>query len=118
MKTAELEGAALDYYVAKAEGLDIEAVRNGSVIIGRTPNRYVYSPSTNWQQGGPIIERGIICLCFGENQKYFPGWAATIGPEGYEQDPDAYGHTPLIAAMRAFVASRFGDEVPDIKETA
>lgn len=111
MKTAELEGAALDYYVAKAEGLDIEAVRNGSVIVGRTPNRYVYSPSVNWEYAGPIIERERICIGYSEVH----GWGADF------QDDVPYrwhGKTPLIAAMRAFVASKFGDEVPDIKETA
>ncbi len=105
MKTAELEGAALDYYVAKAEGLDIEAVRNGSVIIGRTPNRYAYSPSSKWDSAGPIIERERI-----ELEPTVFDWSARVdGITGWW-----FAKTPLIAAMRAFVASKFGDEVEDI----
>jgi len=63
----------------------------------------VYSPSTNWSQAGPIIEREQISL------KVFPdGWTAWCG------DP-MDGSNPLEAAMRCYVASKLGDEV-DIPE--
>lgn len=57
----------------------------------------------NWSQGGPIIERERILIePHSGNQ-----WCATY------KCPDAIydGHTPLIAAMRAYVASKLGDEI-------
>lgn len=94
MKTSKLTGAALDWAVAKADGRD---------HVVRAPNKYVYEPSTNWAQGGPIIERECIDL-------YQSGiWSAEIVKgEGVIH---AEGPTPLVAAMRCFVASRLGEEV-------
>ena len=87
MKTSELTGAALDWAVAKCEGVDL--------THGLTDDeRY----STNWAQGGPIIEReGMGVFKLG----YVRGWAS-----GFQSGP-----TPLIAAMRCHVASKLGDEV-------
>jgi hypothetical protein len=100
IKTSELTGAALDWAVAKCEGFiedcngwlyqaTLEEVEDGS-----------YHPSTNWAQGGPIIER--------ESMGVFPleeGWAS-----GFQNGP-----TLLVAAMRHHVASELGDTV-DIPE--
>lgn len=84
MKTFELRGSALDWAVAKCEG--------------RTDICLDYS--TDWSQGGPIIEREGI-------DTYQSGvWVAEIGGKHTTEGP-----TPLIAAMRCFVASRLGDEV-------
>jgi len=59
------------------------------------------SPSTDWSQGGPIIEREKMTLEWtGEN------WMAYI-----RHDDEYFGPTPLIAAMRCYVASKLGDEV-------
>jgi hypothetical protein len=67
-----------------------------------------YSPSTDWLEGGPIIERenvGIVCQQPESTQRC-----------AYRQTNDGevfyyYGPTPLIAAMRCYVASKLGDEV-------
>ena len=60
--------------------------------------------STNWAQGGPIIEReGITLRCYTDAL-----WDASIGRR---LDYVANGPTPLIAAMRCYVASKLGDEV-------
>ena len=61
-----------------------------------------YHPSTNWSQGGPIIEREGITLRCGLH-----GWDAELE----EFDAISHGPTPLIAAMRCLVASKLGDEV-------
>lgn len=95
MKTSELQGAALDWAVAKCEGHDMEYFQ----VID------AYSPSTDWSQGGPIIERGCITTQY-MDRGY---WRAYIGK------PISYGPTPLIAAMRCYVASKLGDEV-DVPE--
>jgi hypothetical protein len=78
-------------------------------------NVFYYQPSVDWAYGGPLIERSGICI---EREDH-------DGAEWYAQIPkwangpawqQATGKTPLIAAMRAFVASKFGEEVPEITQ--
>jgi len=96
MKTSELTDRALGWAVAKCEA---------------EPRRYIsdldwditgFNPTTNWSQGGPIIERERINI----NDDGGDEWKGddSIGHWGY-------GPTPLIAAMRCYVASKLGDEV-------
>jgi hypothetical protein len=95
MKTAELSGEALDWAVAEAEGHDFPAA---DVFCG------IFNPSTDWTQGRPIIEReGIETTRGGAYVEHF--WKAT------RHSNAAYGPTPLIAAMRCYVASKLGDTV-------
>ena len=102
-KTAELEGALLDAAVAKAEGADWS---------------WTSPYSTSWEQGGPIIEReGITVMCNTSSlgRPYWL-WEAHVQAEFdggtlEHSIAEAEGPTPLIAAMRAYIASRFGDEV-------
>lgn len=65
-----------------------------------------YSPSTDWSQGGPIIEREGIDPdpMIGDDGKP-EYWACFLG------NSTSHGSTLLIAAMRCYVASRFGEEV-------
>ena len=62
--------------------------------------------STDWAQAGPIIEREEIDLKFVEEGV----WQASN-----VFDDIAFHHfkgpTPLIAAMRCYVASKLGDEI-------
>lgn len=107
-KVSELEGVLLDAAVAKAEGLrDADGwwARANGTYIGKLD----YEPSGDWAFGGPIIERERMELRCRSNvhQKDMGGWGASIGPRG----PYGFGPTPLIAAMRAYVASEFGEEV-------
>jgi hypothetical protein len=116
-KVAELEGALLDAAVAKAEG---DALPNfwrdpEDGTCWSRPGREEWKPSARWDQGGPIIERERIYLCH-EPWPDVAGWEAGIEFEalesgGYGSRFAAAGPTPLIAAMRAYVASKFGDEV-------
>ena len=111
IKTSELKDAALDWAVAKCEGDELAMARI------RYPEQMKHlnavAPSKYWDQGGPIIEREGICL-----HRYKDGseWSATYSA----QDPESFGPTPLIAAMRCYVASKLGDEVevPDELSTA
>ena len=71
--------------------------------------------STDWAQGGPIVEREKIDL-FTEKQSHAESWCASMAR--YQNEVrlvgwrlHQYGPTPLIAAMRCFCASRLGDEV-------
>jgi hypothetical protein len=99
MKTSELQGAALDWAVAKCEGL-----MQGQIAIDGV-TRGFYKPSTDWAQGGPIIERERISVWARGNE-----WAAeSFVPN--QHGLECVGPTPLIAAMRCYVASKLGDEV-------
>jgi hypothetical protein len=64
-------------------------------------------PPTDWAQGGPIIEREKIGLKYTGAAMEFVAWVngelSTVH--------DHYGPTPLIAAMRCYVASKMGDEI-------
>lgn len=103
MKTSELTGAALDWAVAKCEGTLGHYVQPNEKR-GTTKWEVVASTrrySTDWAQGGPIIEREGLTLTHQADR-----WAAQT-----DADLFAYGPTPLIAAMRCYVASKLGDDV-------
>lgn len=94
IKTSKLTGAALDWAVAKCEADPL------------APVFIIEEYSTDWAQGGPIIEREAI------NTRVACGvdiWEAETWTDG--QQFFAGGSTPLIAAMRCYVASKLGDEV-------
>jgi hypothetical protein len=99
MKTSELKAAALDWAVARCEGVE---------IIVAQENRDWYSSS--WEHGGPIIERELI--------EIYPIGVLACNVEWCARKVDTdgdlmylYGDTPLISAMRCYVASKMGDEV-------
>jgi hypothetical protein len=144
VKVSELEGATLDYWVARAEGIagaKVEPYKysdgDGKFVclipglkavdisdpVRKVPCMRGYHPSWKWGEGGPIIEREHISIDF-----YGTHWGAmpknVNGKEIAHPDPAfhermasgwrpvmATGSSPLIAAMRAFVVSRLGEEV-------
>ena len=65
-----------------------------------------WSPSTDWSQGGPIIERERISV-ISDFHEIEEGWLA----ESYQGNIQQFGPTPLISATRCYVASKLGDEV-------
>jgi hypothetical protein len=95
IKTSELTGAALDWAVAKCEGLC-----EGD-FAWYYDRRNTFKYSTDWEQGGPIIERELLLL-----RPYGLSWECSMGGINWLKGP-----TPLIAAMRCYVASKMGDEV-------
>ena len=106
MKTSELSGAALDWAVAKSEDIHLTPHRGG----------WSYAAySTDWSQGGPIIEREELSSV----REYYNSddWTAYM-PSHVRDDSAAFGYgpTPLIAAMRCYVASKLGDEIDIPKE--
>jgi len=117
MKTSELTGAALDWAVAGCQNVEIDD--DGTIIWfgdgeGLSAPIVPYSPSTDWSIGGPIIERECMELKVEDPNK----WLALMwwDDENSSGDIQMYGPTPLIAAMRCFVASKLGDEVEIPKE--
>lgn len=147
MKTSELTGAALDWAVAKCEGLPLRLDPMGfkrdspgspqagwwvwfgtpfSMIVGyaqkSNKDQRGYSPSTDWAQGGPIIEREGICvrpdLVVGTSESRLDvctqvGWIAAshYNAQICRHRHEVKASTPLTAAMRCYVASKLGDEV-------
>lgn len=121
-KTAELEGELLNAAVSKIEG--------------RLPDHGWFSPgqkyrcetepplpgqmepySSEWEHGGTLIEREHISLASPDNAAAGGDWRALVlatllsSRQGGSESANATGRTPLIAAMRAYVASKYGDEV-------
>jgi hypothetical protein len=124
MKTAELTGAALDWAVGMAEGYELNLYGVSPSIRARVPGQGVHSPwrpSYYWDQGSSIIEREKI-TCVRGNDLYFPKgnesgdhygclWLASLnGGRRF------HGRTYLEAAMRCYVASKLGEEVPEVDE--
>lgn len=117
-KVSELEGALLDLAVAKAEGLPVHPGRSRFVVAGTVDTVYAdqINPSWRWQDGGPIIARERIAIWMAGDQ-----WRANMpGDSAYLGDSDwidcglhdgSRGPTPLVAAMRAYVDSKFGEWV-------
>lgn len=122
VKTAELVGAALDWAVARVEALENLVLRKGQPAFERDfdPDCWAddhdmrlfkcwrfYTPSTDWGQGGPLIEKYKLDL--GAPMETIAGpWNANTEwghPRGQK------GDTALIAACRAIVASRLGETV-------
>ncbi|HDR9036105.1 TPA: DUF2591 domain-containing protein [Burkholderia vietnamiensis] len=116
MKVATLLGARLDYWVAKAEGHTLspewDSASDGGILIGTgAGDLQCFAPSTDWADGGPIIQRALISVLHGpindpDGVDYWTGFIRPSDDDGYD------GETPLIAGMRAYVASKFGAEVP------
>jgi hypothetical protein len=101
IETSTLTGNALNWAVNDAEQLT-----------------GVFAPVDycgKWEFGGPIIEReGIALRAYDHNVQK---WSAEPSINTVQTQLPAFrtGPTPLIAAMRCYVASQFGDTV-DIPE--
>lgn len=114
VKTADLIGAALDFAVSKADnppGQDGWGwwERDEQGFLFDPLNECRYSPSTDWAQGGPIIDRLHI------RTEWSALWSCWLAHDLRCAGLAFPGATRLIAAMRCFVASRLGDEV-DVPE--
>lgn len=97
VNAAELTGPALDWVVAQIEG------------VSCTPHTIMrfYRPSTDWAQGGPLIDKYNIQLTPHGNL-----WDAQtdlkMGPSSWARQ---FGTTPLISLCRAIVAAKHGNLV-------
>jgi len=111
MNPSELTDVALDAAVAQCESVIVEYVDDGITRCLLLPTGGHYSPSTNWAQGGPIIEREQIeTICNGIQPEGLQ-WVAQTQSEKWTYNPLESGPSLLIAAMRCYVASKLGDEI-------
>ncbi|MFM0432336.1 DUF2591 family protein [Paraburkholderia aspalathi] len=129
MNVSELAGDLLDYWVDRCEGRD-----HATASFAVPAHAY----SSEWAYGGPIVERDQIFLQPPSEVHYNGGpnagwrrydhWRATVSARTRTLPPKnefqesfnvrgvgrGAGETALLAAMRAKVASHYGDEVPDV----
>lgn len=117
IKVSEASGAVLNWMVAKCEAQELTQAANWAAITkhyGHLQKKKGghYAPSTDWAQGGPILEREHISVTYHESYTTLPGmyWRAYI-----QSTAPVYGPTILIAAMRCYCCSKLGDiiDVPE-----
>ena len=130
IKTSELTGAELNLMVAKCLGIKGAHLHKGlqwpvpphpdyvAVGLDMCGNQDVLDFINDWAQGGPLIERECITVAIGDwdvdQTPIVQTWSArSLVCEIHAATNDGWlcGPTPLIAAMRCFVASKLGDEV-------
>ncbi len=113
LKTSEAKDKALDYLVAKCEGKGIEFDDPSDPWLTLEGIAYQplhsYTPSTDWAQGGPIIERERLkVVYFASSQEWN---VSKLRYGGLCEPHDMKDPSLLVAAMRCYVASKLGDEV-------
>ncbi|MEZ2349577.1 phage protein NinX family protein [Caballeronia sp. RCC_10] len=119
MKTSDLEGATLDYWVARGlhdfireiyftdsgETLSIRGNDRGKAWDGR------FLPSTSWEAASVVLERACR-LEMSDHGRGEVQCTVTFGAQG--QPVEGRGPSLRIALLRAFVQHSFGDAVEDV----
>lgn len=118
-KTSELSGAALDWAVAKCEGY-LDFIKKDEIVYVHPDGTWFrncnWQPSTNWSQGGPIIERERLYVTrFGDDWQARSYWHNGYKSFVHVFMCEATDSSLLVAAMRCYVASKLGDvvEIPE-----
>lgn len=115
IRTSELTDYRLDWAVAKCVGLLApDGVHLSDEYCDRLHADQDGGFSTDWAQGGPIIERHIFVLEDRETDDEAPERWMAQAINGVV----CFGQTPLIAAMRAYVTAMLGDEIDVPEELA
>lgn len=139
VKTADLTGQALDWAVAIAVHGKVYVYPEGGlcppedtislneddgtmrVNSGGFHPKDSWSPSTDWSQGGPLIEKYQVSLNpeshnGAEGSEMSERWYANVYYDGGDEYSTDFCDTALIAACRAIVGTAFGDSVKVPKE--
>jgi hypothetical protein len=99
----------LDWLVAKCLGFNAEAlVQLAKKAPGKNYGCFLTKYSTDWSQGGPIIEREGISIIKQTAQRWVAEYSLGCDRTDHAR---VWGATPLIAAMRCFVVSKLGESV-------
>ncbi|WP_054904581.1 phage protein NinX family protein [Pseudomonas sp. NBRC 111144] len=121
VRVSNLVGAALDWAVAQVEGVEtswrygrelVKVHDRGGIKLVESI-RSIYSPSIDWSQGGPLVDKHHGGLHYeahlaDANFRYSSG----PGRTGFW----CYGPTALIAFCRGLVKAKLGDTVQVPKE--
>ncbi|UNM17300.1 DUF2591 domain-containing protein [Pseudomonas sp. ArH3a] len=122
VNTQDLSGAALDWAVAKVGGVEVSwrygrelvEVHDGGGIKLIESIRSIYSPSTDWSQGGPLIESGELTV---EPSAWDWKGACVLWRATVEGESVYFEHTNLlVAAMRSAVHAKLGETLSVPKE--
>ena len=111
----QISDGALDWAAAKCQGWS--DIRLAKVFLLATDSEDGSNFSTDWADGGPVIESNAINV----SMRCHPDvWDAVIKPayftsgrpdSGVQQEVIATGRTPLEAAMRCYVISKLGPQI-------
>ena len=109
MNVMKLDGALLDFWVAKSENLELLAERpddgerhpHGSGFWHPS----FFHPSTDWSQAGPIMANEWYYIEDALIEWFGTGWPFI----------KAISDAPLKWMMRAYVKSKFGNEVEELE---
>ena len=112
IKVAKATKLQLDWLVAYAQGRTptLNMNSHGRVWHGwwlATGGEYERMPnySNDWAHGGPILERERITI------RQWTGMPIIHAYMPHDGAPWGAGPTPLVAAMRCYVASKLGSEI-------
>lgn len=113
VKTAELIGPALDWAVAKADGVSIRLLSKDNPqekwqVQKQWRMDGPYWPSQDWSQCGPLIAKHRVSIIYSDEVCNPCAWT--------DSTADWHAETPIIAACRAIVAAKLGDTVQVPKE--
>lgn len=116
VEISKLLGPALDWAVAQDCRIDLEKDANGKVLVRggfifhRGKEWAKFSPSTDWAEAGPSIERHQIDITSDNTRSEQERWQADDGISSVE-----FGPTPLVAAARVLVSIGLGNGSSDCK---
>ena len=112
MNVMKLDGELLDYWVAKSENrklLDAAPVSGVAELLAEGHwHPAIFHPSRDWSQGGPIIAADWYDI-----EDALHDWFGAAWPHIGQ-----IAEQPLTWLLRAFVKSKFGDEVEDVAAIA
>ena len=111
MLTKELSERSINWLVRRIEFTKPVTIGSSTIMaLNENDVPDFYNPSANWAHGGPIIEREMIEI--GAHEPNEIEWVA----RDYWKEYQMTGPTPLIAAMRCYIASKMGYEIEIPKE--
>ncbi len=110
MRVTSLDGALLDFWVAKSENLQLlpQFPENEQTRLNESGYWHpsTYHPSSDWSQAGPIISNEWYSIEDALIEWFGPTWPSIR----------AISTAPLKWLMRAYVKTKFGDEVEEVEE--
>jgi hypothetical protein len=114
LRVWEFEGAQLDLVVAQTAGLQGAQIVDGACMVPRPQAQpgesflVHFRPTSNWADAGPIVERHAISIWrYPDLDSWHAGTQFNfVREEGLKIQNYCQGPTPLVAAMRTFVASK------------
>jgi hypothetical protein len=116
IKVSKASGPVLDWMVAKCEGIAVHyqpgfLTYSEIQVLADWDDALEYTPSTDWEQGGPILSREHISRTIDHSGLWIAYWT-----DGYTEGDEGRKwmqchREELVAGLRCFVVSKLGEEV-------